>query len=98
MKKNYMVLLDIPAYEDILKGINFENDLCKYDEKIVETTYGTTGTDSGIILKQYLEMICDTTDKYGKHVGTDLLSGLNRIKEAIIAADKAASEGIEIKR
>ena len=98
MKKKHIVLLDIPAYEDILEGINFENNLCKYDETIVDTTHGTTGTDSGIILKQYLGMICDTTDKYGKHVGIDLLNGLTRVKEAIIAADKAASEGIEIKR
>lgn len=98
MKMNHIVLLDIPIYEDILKGINFENGMCKYDGTIVETTYGTTGTESGILLKHYLEMICDTTDEHGKHVGADLLSGLNRIKEAIIAADKAASEGIEIKR
>ena len=98
MKKNHVVLLDIPVYEDILEGIKFENNLCKYDETIVNTTHGTTGTESGILLKHYLEMICDTTDEHGKHVGTDLLSGLNRIKEAIIAADKAASEGIEIKR
>ena len=98
MNNGKCVLLNIPKYEEILDGIEFGNSNCKLDNGIVDFTNKTVGTDSGAILQGYLNSLCDTTYLLERHIGIDLLSGLNLIKEAIIDADKKSADSLDIKR